>query len=104
MSELSRIVTTLQELERMHQLNLEMLEQLDVIFKCIIESDIPIPNSEKIISLLSRNQALLQELYSGSPAILTYQKLSRRKVTPFRTDEDVPEPNFTIPLSCFWIL
>jgi hypothetical protein len=92
LSELSGIVTALQELERMYQLNMEMLEQLDVIFKWIIENDVPIPNSDKLVSLLSKNQALLQELYSSSPAILTYQKLNRRKVTPFRTDEDETEP------------
>jgi hypothetical protein len=91
LSELSTIIETLQELQRMHQLNLELLEQLDIVFKWIAETDIPIPNKEKLATLLYKTKALLKELYAPSTfKILQYRKLSddsyhegsnRRKVT-----------------------
>lgn len=93
MSELTKIIETLQELERVHQLNLELLEQLDVVFEWIIKSDVPVPNREKLSSLLVRTHALLKELYSSSPQILQYQAI-RRKVTGEKSDEDVPVPLF----------
>ena len=76
MPELSKIIDTLQELERMHQLNLEMLEQLDVVFKCIIENDVQIPNADKFVSLLSKSQSLLKEIYFSSQKIMQYRKLT----------------------------
>lgn len=75
----------------MHQLNFELLEQLDIVFRWIIESDTPIPNSEKLRSLLVKVHALLEELYSSSPKLLQYS-INRRKVTSSRTDEEEPEP------------
>jgi hypothetical protein len=81
LSDLTQIIETLQELERMHQLNLEMLEQLDVIFRWIIDNDVPIPNSDKLVSLLTKSQSLMKELYFSSPKTLQYRTVSRRKVT-----------------------
>lgn len=80
LSELAKIIETLQELERVHQLNLELLEQLDVVFEWIIKNDMLVPNREKLSSLLIKIHALLEELYSSSPQILQYQAI-RRKVT-----------------------
>jgi hypothetical protein len=81
LSELSTIIKTLQELERMHQLNLELLEQYGVLCNWILETNVPIPNKEKLSSLLGKTQTLLKELYaSDSPKFLQYQT-SRRKVT-----------------------
>ena len=76
MSELAKIIETLQELERMHQLNLELLEQLDVVFQWIIKNDVLVPNREKLRSLLTKTHALIKELYSSSPQIILYRKLS----------------------------
>ena len=92
MSELAKIIETLQELERVHQLNLELLEQLDVVFEWIIKNDMPVPNREKLSSLLVKTHALLKQLYSSSPQIMLYRKIADEKKQPFRTDEDVPVP------------
>jgi chromatin remodeling complex protein RSC6 len=102
LSELSVIVGTLQELERMHQLNLELLEQLDVVFKWIIETDMPIPNKEKLSSLFSRTNALLKELYSSSPQTMIYQKLADEKKQHPRTDGEVPVPCMILQAFCIW--
>ena len=92
LSELSKIIDALQELERMHQLNLELLEQLDVVFEWIIKSDMPIPNGEKLSALFTKTEALLKELYFSSSRTLAYRKLADEKKHLFRTDEDVPVP------------
>jgi hypothetical protein len=92
LSELSVIIETLKNLERMHQLNLELLEQLDVVFKWLIRNDIAIQNMDKLNSLLTKTQALLAEVYSSSPKTLQYQKINRRKVTDFKNDGEVTEP------------
>jgi hypothetical protein len=65
----------------MHQLNLEMLEQLHVTLSWIIERNIETPNTEKLIALISKSQSLLNEMNSSSPAILQYRKLDRRIFT-----------------------
>ena len=96
MSELSTIIQKLEELERLHQLNLEMLEQMGVIYDWIIKNDLPIPNRDKLFSLLGKHNALLKELYNGTPKIIQYTALSKRKVTDnYQTDEtngEVTEP------------
>lgn len=93
LSDISAIIETLQELERMHQLNLEILEQLNVTCEWILKSDISIPNKEKLDSLFLKTQALLKELYSSnSLRTLQYQKLADEKKQHFKTDEEVPEP------------
>ena len=93
LSELSVVVETLQELQRMHQLNLELMEQLDVVFRWIINNDLDIPNKEKIVSLLNKTKALTKELYStNTTKTLHYHKLADEKKQHFRTDEEVPEP------------
>lgn len=95
MSELSIVIEKLEELEKMHQLNIEMLEQMGVIFDWIIKNDVPIPNREKLFSLLTKHNALLKELYNETPRILQYN-VSRRKVTDGswkdKTDGEVTEP------------
>jgi hypothetical protein len=93
LSDLTQIINTLQELERMHQLHIEMLEQLDVIFTYIIENDLQIPNKDKLFSLLSKNHALLNELCSSnSLRIIQYRKLSdgRKHIDDSDTEVTVP--------------
>ena len=92
LSELSTIIGTLQELERMHQLNLELLEQLDVIFQWILENDVAIPNKDKFDTLLSRMRSILKEIYFSTPKSLIYRKLTDEKKHLNGTDEEVPEP------------
>jgi hypothetical protein len=93
MPKLSEIAQSLQELERMHQLNLELLEQLNVIFEFVMQNNIAIPNKEKLSSLLLRTQALLKELYFSKPQLLSYRKLTtQRKFTEEKPDGDFTEP------------
>ena len=92
LSELSTIIGTLQELERMHQLNLELLEQLDVIFQWILENDVAIPNKDKFDILLSRMRSILKELYFSTPKSLIYRKLTDEKKHLNGTDDKVPVP------------
>ena len=97
MSELTSVIENLQELQRMHQLNLELLEQLGIFGEWILNNNNDIPNREKFQSLLHKTQALLRELYGSSlTKTLQYQKLADEKKHLFRTDEDVPVPSRAI--------
>jgi hypothetical protein len=79
-------IETYTELLRAHQLNIEILETLELTLYSVKEfcatHNIPF-HSSKISSLLSKTDTLLNELW---------QEPNRRKVTPFRTDEDETEP------------
>jgi len=71
---LTEIIDALAQLKRMHQLNLELLEQLDVICGWLLKNKIPIPDQDHFCSLLTKAQTLLKEIYSDSPAFLQHQK------------------------------
>ena len=88
---LGEVIETLSELKRLHQLNIELLEQLSVSCSWLMEQRIPIPNAEKIVSLLSKAQSLIREIQSEEPKVLQYSVI-RRKVTDGKSDEEVPEP------------
>lgn len=76
MSELPIVIEKLQQLERMHQLNLELLEQLAIASEWIIANELLVPNIDKFRSLLTKTNALLKELYSTQPEkTLIYRKL-----------------------------
>jgi hypothetical protein len=77
----------------MHQLNLELLEQLGVFFEWILKNNTVIPDRERFESLLRKTYALMKELYEPtSPLILQYKKLSDESKQPHKSDEDVPAP------------
>jgi hypothetical protein len=95
-SDLSTIIQNLQELERTQQLNFELLEELGILLEYMNANNFPIPDREKFNSLLAKTHALMNELYFSSPKTLQYRKVSRRKVTDFKTDEDVPVPIVSI--------
>jgi hypothetical protein len=92
LSKLTEIIETLHEVERLHQLDLELLEQLNVISCWLVENDIPIPNPHILYSLLAKAKALLTEIQSDEPKMLQYQKLVDEKKQHFKTDEDEPVP------------
>lgn len=92
-SSLDTIIETLQELERLHQLNLELLEQLNVISGWLVEHKISIPNPQVLYSLLARAKSLLNDIQSDEPKILQYQPI-RRKVTESKSDGEVTVPVF----------
>ena len=91
MTGLSEVIDTLQELKRMHQLNMELLEQFSVTCGYLLKSGVQIPNARTFASLLNKAMFLLEEIKADEPTIIQYTN-SRRKVTPFKTDEEVPEP------------
>ena len=79
---------TIDEALKMHQLNFELLEQLDVACKWLLENNIQVSNRGKFVSLLSRADALLKEI--DSPLFQDHQ-----------TDESLQgngsDDNFTEP-------
>jgi hypothetical protein len=78
-SVITEITDTLQELQRLTQLNYELLEQLNVACGYLQELraiNIVLPNEEKFANLLSKAIALLAEIQAKSPKMLQYQKLS----------------------------
>lgn len=77
---IQEIITTLTELKRMHQLNFELLEQLNVTCQWILDNKISIPNQEHLHALLCKSFALLNEIQNSAPRILQYQAI-RRKLT-----------------------
>ena len=83
--ELREAVDTYTELLRVHQLNLEMLDTLEITLYTVkdfcIAHNITIGN-ERIISLLSKVNALFNELDQSTD----------EKKHLFRTDEEVTEP------------
>ena len=62
---MTEIINTLTELKRLHQLNIELLEQLDVACNWLLSHNIQIPNSDTLCSLLTKVEALLNEIYSA---------------------------------------
>ena len=89
---LEAVTKTLNELQRLHELNVELLEQLDVACTWLIDNRVQVPNESVFYSLLSKSKVLLEEMQADEPIILRYTTNSRRKVTLFKTDEEVPEP------------
>jgi hypothetical protein len=88
----SEIINTLSELKRMHQLNLELLEQLSVSCRWLMEHKVPIPNAEKICSLLDKAKALVNEIQAETPKILQYRTPSDEKKHGDQSDGEVTEP------------
>lgn len=86
---LEEATTALNELQRMHKLNAELLENLSVTAQWLRnyaeKHNIPLPNISTYNSLVNKAEVLIEEISSN-------ELLSRRKVTTFRTDEDVPAP------------
>lgn len=76
----------LDEIIEMHQINLELLEQIDVVCKWILENKIEIPNREIMVSLLNRADTLLNEIYSSEDMGI------RRNFTGTKSDKDLTEP------------
>jgi hypothetical protein len=62
------IADGLMQLDRMHQLNLELLEQLDITCRWLAENITEIPNIDKMRSLLAKTNTLLTEIYSKNPS------------------------------------
>lgn len=85
-------ITTLSELKRLHQLNFELLEELNITCQWLIGSNFDIPNKEHLKSLLGKSLSLLNEVNSNTPQLLQYQKIADEKKQQFRADEEEPVP------------
>jgi hypothetical protein len=100
---ITEIIDTLTELKRMHQLNLELLEQLSVSCSWLMEHNVHIPNAETLCSLLKKATTLLGEIQADQPSIFQYQKVADEKKHLFRTDDKVTEPQTVMlinPILC----
>jgi hypothetical protein len=87
---LGEIVNTLQELRRMHQLNFELLEQLNVARACLLQNQISLPNQERLASLLSKATTPLGEINTRLPSD---EFLQHKK-----SDKDLTEPYHRLAL------
>jgi hypothetical protein len=85
-------IDTLNELKRLHQLNFELLEQLNVVCQWMLDNYIHVPDEEKMRSLLGKSLTLLREIQADTPQIILYQKLADKKKQTYGTDEEEPEP------------
>jgi hypothetical protein len=96
------VIDTLQELRRLHALNEELLEQLSVSCKWLLEHNALIPNAETLSSLLKKATALLSEIGADKPKILQYQAI-RRNFTgdsnPTETSQNQKKNSFLKKLS-----
>jgi hypothetical protein len=112
-SEIETIIRNLQELQRIHQLNFELIEYFGIWLDWIRKNSIPVPDKEKFYSLVSKTRTLMNELYSASPEkTLIYKKIADEKKHLNGTDEEVPESTSAFTLqalsssiasSCFYI-
>jgi len=98
---LSEVADTLQELKRMHQLNMELLEQFSIACDFLLKSGIAVPNASTFASLLNKSMALLNEIQAKTPKILQYRKLSDGSYHDKNSDDKLPEP---LKRSLFWWL
>lgn len=82
---LTEIISTLQELKRMHQLNYELLEQLNVACGYFLENHIRMPNEEKLASLLTKATTLLEDMNSKPPSdgFLQHKKSDKDFTEPY---------------------
>ncbi|MCJ7632723.1 hypothetical protein MUP77_10085, partial [Candidatus Bathyarchaeota archaeon] len=53
---------------------------------------VPIPDAEKICSLLNKAKALANEIQAETPKILQYRMLSDESKQPHKSDGEVTEP------------
>lgn len=97
---LSEVVETLQELRRMHQLNMELLEQFSIACDFLLKSGVTIPNASTFASLLNKSMVLLNEIQADTPKILQYKMLSDESYHDKKSDEKLPEPAFGSIISC----
>ncbi len=96
---IQNVIDTLSELKRMHQLNFELLEQLNVTCQWIIDYKINIPNETLMRSLVGKSLALLNELRGDTPKTLTYKKIANESLHEPKNNEDFTEPFIMIFLS-----
>jgi len=96
-------IETLNELKRMHQLNFELLEQLNVTSQWIIDNKVKIPNENQMTSLVGKALTLLNELHGETPKTLQYRKIADESLHGHQTDEEFTEPEKTSLISWLFL-
>jgi hypothetical protein len=91
---LTEIIDSLTELKRMHQLNLELLEQLAVTCDWLRNSGVRLPNASMFYSLLNKATTLIEEIQADKTNLIQYNA-SRRKVTDFDNRQEGNSTLFT---------
>jgi len=93
---LREAIDTYEELLRLHQLNLELLETLELSLLWLKsytdKYDIPIPKRHIITSLLTKTSNLLNEIGSKTPYKTLRETGIRRFFTARKSDKDFTEP------------
>ena len=89
---LSEVAKTLQELKRLHQLNMELLEQFSISCDFLLKSGVKVPNASTFASLLNKALSLLNEIQADEPKIIQYQKISDEILHGKKSDRDFTEP------------
>lgn len=85
-------IDTLTELKRLHQLNFELIEELNTASQWILDNNINVPNKERIRSLLGKSLALLKEIQSEpTTEILVVKKLTDGFLQRNPNDKDFTE-------------
>ena len=73
---LQEATDTFQELKRMHQLNIELLENLSLACNHLVTFHIQVPNASTLASLLNKATTLLDEITASESQTIKYRKLS----------------------------
>lgn len=105
--DLREAIDTYEELLRMHQLNLELLETLELSLLWVQgfskNCDVSIPNKETLTRLLTKTSRLIEEISATNPIATKRFQSIRRKKTPFKSDVDEPEPVFQLNDCCLQV-
>jgi hypothetical protein len=72
---LQEAIDTLTELKRLHQLNFELIEHLNIACQYIVDKQIKVPNESYLRSLVAKALALIAEIQADTPKTLIYKKL-----------------------------
>jgi hypothetical protein len=93
LTKLQEVIDTYQELQRMHQLNIELLEQLAVTCDYLLRNKVAMPNESTLVSLLEKAMTLLNEIQADKPKLLQYT--TNRRILTGEHSKDETDKDFT---------
>lgn len=89
---IQQAIDALTEIKHLHQLNFELLEQLNVSCQYIVDNNIEVPNEPHLRSLLSKSLSLIAELQGKEPKTLIYKKVANESLHGDKTNGNFTEP------------
>lgn len=92
LTNLQEVIDSYQELQRMHQLNIELLEQLALACNHLVVNHVKVPNVNTFNSLVSKAMTLLNEVTADETKLLVYRKTTDGFLQRKRTDDNLTEP------------